>query len=164
MAIFANRRDAGARLALELQGYAERPDVVVVAEPHGGIPVGYEIAVRLGLPLVVFDVSLEAFAPGQTVIVAVDAVERVATILPMLIALRRSRLDRLVVTIPVASVDACATLRSYVDEVVCLVRTGRPIELSYGDLSPETNANARRLVQHAARSWKELSLHGSRRW
>jgi predicted phosphoribosyltransferase len=48
---FRDRQDAGARLALELEGYAERPDVVVLALPRGGVPVGYEVATRLALPL-----------------------------------------------------------------------------------------------------------------
>jgi predicted phosphoribosyltransferase len=48
---FRDRHDAGAKLALELAGYAERPDAVVLALPRGGVPVGYELATRLGLPL-----------------------------------------------------------------------------------------------------------------
>jgi putative phosphoribosyl transferase len=48
---FRDRHDAGAKLAEALQGYAERPDVVVLALPRGGVVVGYEIATRLGLPL-----------------------------------------------------------------------------------------------------------------
>ena len=48
---FRDRHDAGAKLAQELQGYAERSDVVVLALPRGGVPIGYELATRLGLPL-----------------------------------------------------------------------------------------------------------------
>jgi len=48
---FRDRHDAGERLALVLQEYAERSDVVVLALPRGGVPVGYEIATRLGVPL-----------------------------------------------------------------------------------------------------------------
>ncbi len=49
--MFVDRRDAGARLAGALQDYAERPDVLVLALPRGGVPVGYEIAKRLLVPL-----------------------------------------------------------------------------------------------------------------
>jgi predicted phosphoribosyltransferase len=165
MAAFANRRDAGARLALELQGYAERPDVVVLAASSGGIPVGYEIAVRLGLRLVVFETrTLESFVPRQTIIVVVDGVENAADILPTLTALRRCRPDELVLAIPVACADARATLTSHVDDVVCLVDSARSIELSYGDFSQGSDVDARRLVHGAARLWRELSLHGSHRW
>jgi putative phosphoribosyl transferase len=51
MRIFRDRQDAGAQLALGLQGYAERPDVLVLALPRGGVPIGYELATRLQVPL-----------------------------------------------------------------------------------------------------------------
>lgn len=49
--IFRDRRDAGRRLAQRLTAYANRPDVVVLALPRGGVPVGYEIAQALHVPL-----------------------------------------------------------------------------------------------------------------
>ncbi|HEU4452679.1 MAG TPA: phosphoribosyltransferase family protein, partial [Longimicrobium sp.] len=49
--IFADRGDAGRRLAARLAGYAGRGDVVVLALPRGGVPVGYEVANALGAPL-----------------------------------------------------------------------------------------------------------------
>ena len=51
MRVFNDRRDAGAQLARELHRFAEKSDVVVLALPRGGVPVGYEIATRLGVPL-----------------------------------------------------------------------------------------------------------------
>src|SRR5215212_2830208 len=51
---FADRRDAGRVLATELRAYADRPDVVVLALPRGGVPVAYEVARELGAPLDVF--------------------------------------------------------------------------------------------------------------
>jgi putative phosphoribosyl transferase len=51
---FQDRREGGRHLAQELRRYARRSDVVVLALPRGGVPVGYEIALRLGLPLDVF--------------------------------------------------------------------------------------------------------------
>jgi putative phosphoribosyl transferase len=52
MRVFRDRRDAGRQLADVLAGrYAETPNVVVLALPRGGVPVGYEIAARLGAPL-----------------------------------------------------------------------------------------------------------------
>jgi len=52
--IFRNRTDAGDRLAEKLEHYASRPDVIVLALPRGGVPVGYEVARSLGAPLDVF--------------------------------------------------------------------------------------------------------------
>jgi predicted phosphoribosyltransferase len=53
-AIFKNRIDAGRRLASELSSYAGRADVLVLALPRGGVPVGYEVARALDVPLDVF--------------------------------------------------------------------------------------------------------------
>jgi putative phosphoribosyl transferase len=51
---FRNRRDAGRRLAGKLREYAGRDDVIVLALPRGGVPVGFEIATALQVPLDVF--------------------------------------------------------------------------------------------------------------
>ena len=52
--IFCDRFDAGGRLADRLKEYANRPDVVVLALPRGGVPVGAMIARELDVPLDVF--------------------------------------------------------------------------------------------------------------
>ena len=73
--VFANRREAGAVLAAALERYKDRDDVVVLALPRGGVPVGYEVAKRLGAPLDVFvvrklgvpghrELAMGAIAPG----------------------------------------------------------------------------------------------------
>ena len=51
---FQDRRDAGKKLAGKLVEYAERPDVLVLALPRGGVPVAYEVALALNTPLDVF--------------------------------------------------------------------------------------------------------------
>ena len=51
---FADRHQAGAELALRLQHYAGRPDVVVLALPRGGVPVAFDVAQALDVPLDVF--------------------------------------------------------------------------------------------------------------
>ncbi len=52
--LFRDRTDAGQALAEKLKQYADRPDVLVLALPRGGVPVGYEIARALHAPLDVF--------------------------------------------------------------------------------------------------------------
>lgn len=51
---FADRRTAGRALAATLGHYAGRPEVIVLALPRGGVPVGFELASSLGVPLDVF--------------------------------------------------------------------------------------------------------------
>ncbi|MEC4811785.1 MAG: phosphoribosyltransferase [Scytonema sp. PMC 1069.18] len=51
---FKNRTAAGQFLAAELAKYANRRDVLVLALPRGGVPVAFEIAKALNLPLDVF--------------------------------------------------------------------------------------------------------------
>ena len=51
---FRDRRDAGQRLAERLQTYAGRNDTIVLGLPRGGVPVAYEVARALELPLDVF--------------------------------------------------------------------------------------------------------------
>lgn len=54
MPIFKDRRDAGRQLAQELTSYADRQDVVALALPRGGVPVGFEVAQALNTPLDIF--------------------------------------------------------------------------------------------------------------
>lgn len=61
--IFKDRRDAGLRLAGRLSEYRDE-DAVVLALPRGGVPVGYEVARALNVPLDVF-VARKLGAPGQ---------------------------------------------------------------------------------------------------
>ncbi len=51
---FQNRSDAGQRLAAELAAYADRPDVLVLAIPRGGVVVGDKVAGALRVPLDIF--------------------------------------------------------------------------------------------------------------
>jgi len=62
--IFLDRTQAGRALAGKLGAYAGRPDVVVLALPRGGVPVGFQVAEALDAPLDVFVVR-KLGAPGQ---------------------------------------------------------------------------------------------------
>ena len=48
---FEDRHAAGRILAGKLRAYADRTDVVILALPRGGVPVGYEVAKALGADL-----------------------------------------------------------------------------------------------------------------
>lgn len=48
---FKDRTEAGRLLATKLMAYANRPDVLVLGLPRGGVPVAYEVAKALHVPL-----------------------------------------------------------------------------------------------------------------
>lgn len=61
---FTDRREAGRSLARKLASFAGRSDVIVLALPRGGVPVAFEVAKRLDLPLDVLVVR-KLGAPGH---------------------------------------------------------------------------------------------------
>ncbi len=62
-AIFTDREDAGRQLGERLESRRE-VDALVLALPRGGVPVGYEVARTLEVPLDIF-VARKLGAPGQ---------------------------------------------------------------------------------------------------
>jgi putative phosphoribosyl transferase len=48
---FRNRSEAGKLLASQLAQYANRPDILVLGIPRGGVPVAFEVATALNAPL-----------------------------------------------------------------------------------------------------------------
>jgi predicted phosphoribosyltransferase len=178
---YLDRRDAGARLAANLREYAGDEGAIVLALPRGGVPVGYEIAVALGLTLDVLEVRklgvpgqpelamgaivsggaislneevvsalripaqlIDAVArreerelerretlfrdggerphvAGKTVILVDDGLATGATMRASIQALRKRFPRRIVVAVPVAPAPTCAELRTFADEVVCLL-------------------------------------------
>jgi putative phosphoribosyl transferase len=79
MTRYFNRYEAGKILAELLKQYANRPIVIVLALPRGGVPVAYEIATALSVPLDVFivrklgvptheELAMGAIASGGTII------------------------------------------------------------------------------------------------
>jgi putative phosphoribosyl transferase len=62
--VFKNREDAGRQLANQLTAYADLEDVIVLGLPRGGVPVAFEIARKLHVPLDVF-LSRKLGIPGH---------------------------------------------------------------------------------------------------
>ena len=84
---FRDRTDAGQQLAKRLSRFADRSDVVVLALPRGGVPVGYEVARALHAPLDVFlvrklglpgheELAMGAIATGGVRVVNDEVVRR----------------------------------------------------------------------------------------
>ncbi|HBY95101.1 MAG TPA: phosphoribosyl transferase [Chloroflexi bacterium] len=82
---FRDRADAGQILANLLTEYANRPDLLVLALPRGGVPVGFEVATALSAPLDVFvvrklgvpgreELAMGAVATGGVIVLNEDVV------------------------------------------------------------------------------------------
>lgn len=52
--LFRDRRAAGKKLAEKLIQYSDRADVIILALPRGGVPVAYEVAYALRVPMDIF--------------------------------------------------------------------------------------------------------------
>ncbi|MBU1669195.1 phosphoribosyltransferase [bacterium] len=55
--MFKNRESAGVLLASKLLSYSNSNDVIVVALPRGGVPLAFEVANKLHVPLDIFFVK-----------------------------------------------------------------------------------------------------------
>jgi predicted phosphoribosyltransferase len=64
MAPFKDRRDAGRKLAQKLSAYAGQQNGLILALPRGGVPVAYEVALALNIPLDIFIVR-KLGVPGR---------------------------------------------------------------------------------------------------
>jgi putative phosphoribosyl transferase len=85
--LFEDRGKAGYALATKLRKYANRSDVVILALPRGGVPVGYAVAQELNAPLDVFavrklgvpgheELAMGAIASGGVRVLNEDVVEQ----------------------------------------------------------------------------------------
>ncbi len=86
---FRDRADGGRQLAGLLNAYAGRDDVVVLALPRGGVPVGFEVARELRAPLDVFlvrklgvpghpELAMGAIASGGVRVLSEDLISELA--------------------------------------------------------------------------------------
>lgn len=84
--IYSDRSEAGRILASKLLKYKDRPDVLVLALPRGGVPVAYEVAKSLNAPLDIFivrklgvpgheELAMGAIATGGVRVLNDDTVE-----------------------------------------------------------------------------------------
>ena len=103
---FHDRRDGGRALAKLLSRYANRPDVLVLALPRGGVPVGYEVATALNAPLDVFvvrklgvpgheELAMGAIATGGVRVINPEVVDPLGITPEEIDSITRSELEEL---------------------------------------------------------------------
>ena len=210
---FADRRSAGHVLAGHLGHYANRPDVIVLALPRGGVPVAFEVAQTLRVPLDVFivrklgvpgheELAMGAIASGgvrvlnpsvveqlnipkdiidavagqelaelyrreqlyrehrpplqlsgRTVILIDDGLATGATMRAAVAAVQHHDAARIVVAVPVASVETCDEFAKEVDEIVCPLKPAdfHAVGQWYENFAQTTDTEVRQLLAEALR-------------
>jgi len=211
--VFRDRTEAGQELGRRLFSACAGLDVVVLALPRGGVPVGYEVARafdapldvmvvrKLGIPghaeyamgaiasggvrvlndAVVRELGISSAAVeevaraegielerrerlyrdgrpppdvrGRTAVLVDDGLATGSTMHVAVRALRALHPARIVVAVPVASAEACESLRSEADDVLC-VRTPEPfraVGLGYQDFSQTSDEEVVALLKRSAR-------------
>src|SRR5215469_9196791 len=106
--LFEDRFDAGRLLASKLGEFSGRSNVVVLALPRGGVPVGYEVAQALRAPLDVLvvrklgtpgqeELAMGALAPGGITVFnqeVIQALEIPSQIIDAAVGKEQSELER----------------------------------------------------------------------
>lgn len=156
--VFKDRYDAGTQLARILHAYAEAPDVVVLAHNRSSVPVAYEVATRLGLPLDVYgDDDLESTPnldlDGKTVLLVDDGAA--ARQLPRAIeVLRVEGARQVVAAVAVASPHVWSLVHAAADFVFCGLTPQHlfAIEAWYADLREPSDDEIRQLLVTATQN------------
>jgi putative phosphoribosyl transferase len=175
--VFLDRAEAGRELAVVLRDHVTLlgAPTYVLAVPRGGVPVAYEIATSLDLPLDVMLVTpvlmaeelsllarrgrtLRGTRPppdlaGHTILLVADEFADAGQLCRMVDQLRLDGARRVVLVAPVASAAALEAARACADGMVCLSveATLQDCPRRYRDARPVVNHEVRRLLERAAR-------------
>jgi putative phosphoribosyl transferase len=170
MRVFRDRHDAGAQLARVLHRYNNAGDGVVLAHTRASVPVAYEVATRLGLPLDViaaeppFELELCDGTGRHEIVRDLDLAGRTALLIDdgdsartMVSAIERVRAfgaHAVVAAVAVASPQVSLLLHAAADDAVCLLSPQYiyATEAWYADHSEPSSEDIRELLVAAARN------------
>ncbi len=186
MRVFRDRHDAGAQLARALHGYADAVDVIVLAHSASSVPVAYEIATRLALPLDLIEtVSARGSSPDlaasrdlgdradvidgvdvidvrDKAVVLVDDGANARAMPPSIERLRSCGARAVIAAVALASPQVHAMLVAGADQTFCVLTPQHiySIEAWYADLTEPTTREIRELLVAAVQNLL-LSRHGN---
>src|SRR6266581_1161178 len=173
---FHDRKEAGNLLAAQLAAYANQQDVIVLALPRGGVPVGFEIAQALHVPLDVIvvrklgvpgqeELAMGAIATGGICILNKDVVQFLNIpdeVIDEITAqelqelerrehLFRGQPPRIIIAVPTAAPSTCDEFAAEVDELVCVIRPEPFIAVGYWyrQFSQTSDEEVRSLLERA---------------
>ena len=145
---FRDRAHAGQLLAAELEEYAGRDDVVVLALPRGGVPVAFEVARSLRAPLDVFPVRKLGVPGHEELAVGAIGLGGVRVTNPLVVAEAQISEDQLDAIAELESRELLRQERLYRGERPPLELRGRTVILVDDDLA--TGASMRAAAVAAA--------------
>lgn len=156
--VFKDRRDAGVQLARALHPYAEAPDAVVLAHAKNSVPVAYEVATRLALPLDLYGAELDDMTPNvdvdNKVVLLVDDGDTARELPRAIEALRVEGAASVIAAVAVASPPIWALLLAAADHVACVLTPQHlfSIEAWYADLAEPSDSEVRQLLVTATQN------------
>jgi putative phosphoribosyl transferase len=175
MRVFRDRHDAGARLASALHRYTDAMNAIVLAHTRTSVPVAYEVAIRLGLPLDVLPHKRCELARGTRVdiyahesielaaldidvdgklVILVDDGDGARNMAVAIETLRAHGAATIVAASAVAAPHVFAMLQAAADDVVVELTPQRlfSIEAWYADLAEPTDDEIHHMLVAAAQS------------
>ncbi|MEU8900947.1 phosphoribosyltransferase family protein [Nocardia sp. NPDC048505] len=173
---FSDRRDAGRRLVDRLRAF-RGDDVVVLAVPTGGVPVAFEVATALRLPLDVMapreELAHKEFEyrggrdpvplRGRTALIVDDGISTGATAWAVCAHAKAEGAVKIIFAAPVGPSRVIRQLSRLVEHVVCLETPDLPHSVGrwYLDYSEIGDDAVLDLVDRANNRWLQTDRPGA---
>lgn len=167
MRVFSDRHDAGAQLARALHRFSDASDAVVIAHTLSSVPVAYEVATRLALPLELYADELgdvdpqlahgdtpHAFDVGGRVVLLIDDGDAARELPAAIERLRDQRARAIVAAVAVASPQVHVALAAAADELICVLAPQYiySVQAWYADFTAPSDEDIRQLRVAAAQN------------